>query len=112
MSRIGVLGAGIAGHTAAAFLRKWLRTNDEVALVSSQPDYNWIASDVWVGVGFLRNDQTTVAVAPICQDHNIEFKQAQAVALFPGGNEKDQSPRWRLSGLATEPAGNGNGMTS
>jgi sulfide:quinone oxidoreductase len=40
MARAVVLGAGIAGHTAAPFLRKWLGTNDEVTVISPQPDYN------------------------------------------------------------------------
>lgn len=42
MARIVVLGAGVSGHTAAAFLRKWLGKRDQVVVVSPQPDYNWI----------------------------------------------------------------------
>ena len=54
MSRVVVLGAGVAGHTAAAFLRKWLDRRDEVVVVSPKPDYNWIPSNIWVGVGLMK----------------------------------------------------------
>ncbi len=53
MSRVAVLGAGISGHTAE-FLRKWLGKPDEVMVISPQPEYNWIPSDVWVGIGLLQ----------------------------------------------------------
>ncbi len=92
MSRVVVLGAGISGHTAAAFLRKWLGKNDEVVVVSPQPDYNWIPSNIWVGVGLLRKDQVMVPLAPIYKRHEIEFKQARAVALFPEGDETNPRP--------------------
>lgn len=87
MSRVVVLGAGISGHTAAAFLRKWLPKRDEVVVVSPQPDYNWIPSNIWVGVGLLRKDQVVIPLAPIYERHGIEFKQARAVALYPEGDE-------------------------
>jgi glycine/D-amino acid oxidase-like deaminating enzyme len=35
MARVVVLGAGISGHTAASFLRKWLEKNDYVVVVVS-----------------------------------------------------------------------------
>ncbi len=50
MRRLAVLGAGISGHTAAAFLRKRLGERDEVVVISPQPEYNWIPSNIWVGV--------------------------------------------------------------
>jgi sulfide:quinone oxidoreductase len=53
MARIVVLGAGVAGHTAAAFLRRWLPKRDEVVVVSPMSEYNWIPSNIWVGVGLL-----------------------------------------------------------
>ena len=53
MSRVVVLGAGVSGHTAAAFARKWLGRQDEVVVVSPQPNYNWIPSNIWVGVGLM-----------------------------------------------------------
>ncbi len=92
MSRVVVLGAGISGHTAAAFLRRWLGRGDQVVVVSPEPGYNWIPSNIWVGVGLLRPDQVTVPLAPVYAAHQIEFKQARAVALFPEGDEGDRRP--------------------
>jgi len=46
MSRVVVLGAGVSGHTAAAFLRKWLGKEHDVVVVSPKPDYNWIPSNI------------------------------------------------------------------
>ncbi len=86
MSRIVVLGAGISGHTAAAFLRRWLPEKDEVVVVSPQPDYNWIPSNIWVGVGLMNRRQVVFPLAPVYRSHNIDFRQARAVALFPGGD--------------------------
>ena len=87
MARVVVLGAGVAGHTAAAFLRKWLGKRDEVIVVSPQPHYNWIPSNIWVGVGLLRKEQVTFPLAPVYKRTDIDFKQARAVALYPEGEE-------------------------
>jgi len=78
MARVVVLGAGISGHTAAAFLRKWLGKNDEVVVVSPQPDYNWIPSNIWVGVGLMKKEQVAIPLAPIYRRHEIDFRQARA----------------------------------
>ncbi len=92
MARVVVLGAGISGHTAAAFLRKWLGKNDSVTVVSPLPAYNWIPSNIWVGVGLLRKEQVVVPLAPIYRKVGIEFKQARALALYPEGTEEEASP--------------------
>ena len=92
MARVVVLGAGVSGHTAAAFLRKWLGRNDEVTVVSPLPTYNWIPSNIWVGVGLLRPEQVKFPLAPVYRRHNIDFKQARAVALYPEGTEADPRP--------------------
>ncbi len=70
MARVVVLGAGISGHTAAAFLKKW---QDEVVVISPQPTYNWIPSNIWVGVGLMKKEQVLLPLAPIYKRHEIEF---------------------------------------
>ncbi len=89
MARVVVLGAGISGHTAAAFLRRWLDKKDEISVVSPVPHYNWIPSNIWVGVGLLRAEQVVFPLAPVYRKHGISFHQARAVALYPEGTEKD-----------------------
>jgi len=46
MSRVVILGAGISGHTAAAYARKWLGRDDTVTVVSPNHSYNWFPSNV------------------------------------------------------------------
>jgi sulfide:quinone oxidoreductase len=92
MSRVIVLGAGIAGHTAAGFLRKWLRNDNEVVVVSPKPDYNWIPSNIWVGVGLMKPGDVTFPLAPVYERHGIEFIQARAVEIHPEGRSDDPAP--------------------
>lgn len=106
MARVVVLGAGISGHTAAAYLRKWLARDDEVVVVSPLPDYNWIPSNIWVGVGLLKKEQVAFPLAPVYRKHGIEFKQARALAIYPQGTESDPAPfveiEWTLEGRTGE----------
>ena len=106
MAHVVVLGAGISGHTAAAFLRKWLGRNDEVTVVSPLPQYNWIPSNIWVGVGLMKAEQVLFPLAPVYASHGIVFKQARATALYPEGTEENANPsveiEWTLESRAGE----------
>lgn len=92
MSRVVILGAGISGHTAAAFARKWLRSEHEVVVVSPLPYYNWIPSNIWVGVGLMTPRQVTFPLAPVYERHRIDFRQARAVEIHPEGRAGDPRP--------------------
>jgi sulfide:quinone oxidoreductase len=92
MSRVLVLGAGISGHTAAAFARSWLGRGDTVTVVSPRPDYNWVPSNIWVGVGLMKPAQVTFPLAPIYERAGIEFVQAAAQEIHPEGNRDDPTP--------------------
>src|SRR5487761_747244 len=56
MARVVVLGAGISGHTAALHLQRRLRRRHEVIVVSPGSHWNWIPSNIWVGVGRMTPD--------------------------------------------------------
>ena len=92
MTRVVVLGAGISGHTAAAFARKWLGGGDTVTVVSPRPDYNWVPSNIWVGVGLMQPAQVTFPLAPVYERHGIEFVQATAREIHPEGDRGDPAP--------------------
>ncbi|MBL8215070.1 MAG: FAD-dependent oxidoreductase [Bryobacterales bacterium] len=92
MARVVVLGAGVSGHTAASFLRNWLRSNDEVVVVSPQPTYNWIPSNIWVGVGLMRQEDVLFPLVPVYRKAGIDFRQARAVALYPEGRDANEQP--------------------
>lgn len=86
MAKVVVLGAGISGHTAAAFIKKKLGRHHEVVVVSPSEYYQWIPSNIWVGVGRMTIDQVRFKLKPVYDRWKIEFKQAKAVAIHPEGN--------------------------
>ncbi|MGO9976302.1 MAG: NAD(P)/FAD-dependent oxidoreductase [Solirubrobacteraceae bacterium] len=92
MSRVVVLGAGIAGHTAAAFARSWLGKDHTVTVISPRPDYNWVPSNIWVGVGLMAASKVSFPLAPIYERAGIEFVQAAAEEIYPEGNASDATP--------------------
>ena len=92
MSRVVVLGAGISGHTAAAFLRAWLGREHTVTVVSPKERYNWIPSNIWVGVGLMTPKQVTFPLRPVYERHGIEFVHAAARELHPEGDDGDSTP--------------------
>jgi sulfide:quinone oxidoreductase len=87
MARIVILGAGISGHTAALHLKRQLKNEHEVVVVSPNADWNWIPSNIWVGVGKMTTSQVTFALAPIYRRKRIDFRQAKAVTIWPEGDE-------------------------
>ncbi|MFP5228014.1 MAG: NAD(P)/FAD-dependent oxidoreductase [Acidobacteriota bacterium] len=92
MTKIVVLGAGVSGHTAAAFLRKWLSKECSITVVSPKPDYNWLPSNIWVGLGRMKPEEVLIPLAPVYEKVGIEFKLARALNLFPEGSESLNSP--------------------
>lgn len=91
MARVVVLGAGISGHTAALHLRRRLGRTDEVVVVSPNANWNWIPSNIWVGVGRMNTAQVTFPLRPVYRRKKIEFRQAKAVAIHPEGDTEHAS---------------------
>jgi sulfide:quinone oxidoreductase len=92
MARIVILGAGVAGHTAAQHLRRRLDEDHQVVVVSPNSKWNWIPSNIWVGVGKMSKDDVTFPLAPVYRRMGVDFRQARAVALRPEGTGDDASP--------------------
>ncbi len=92
MSRVVVLGAGIAGHTAASYLRKWLDRQHEVVVVSPKPDYNWIPSNIWLGLGVMQEQQVSFPLVPVYRKAGIRFELARAVEIHPEGDAATPHP--------------------
>ena len=86
MARVVILGGGIAGHTAALHLTRMLGRLDEVVVVTPNANWNWIPSNIWVGVGKMQTEQVTFALAPIYKRMGIEHHQALATAIHPEGD--------------------------
>lgn len=88
MAKIVVLGAGIAGHTAAPYLRKNLGKNHEVIVVAPNSEYNYIPSNIWVGTGRMNHKRVHFPLAPIYKRKGIIFKQAKVVSFHPEGDKE------------------------
>jgi sulfide:quinone oxidoreductase len=92
MARVVVLGAGISGHTAALHLRRQLPRQHEVVVVTPNANWNWIPSNIWVGVGRMTTKQVTFPLAPVYQRKGITYIQAKTVAVRPEGVGDDPMP--------------------
>jgi sulfide:quinone oxidoreductase len=92
MAKILVLGAGISGHTAAAFLKKKLGPAHQVVMVSPSAYYQWVPSNIWVGVGKMAIDQVRFKLRPVYDRWKIDFKQAKASVFFPEGGKGSDRP--------------------
>jgi sulfide:quinone oxidoreductase len=92
MSKIVILGAGISGHVAAAHLRRALAKEHEVVVVSPNSNYQWIPSNIWVGIGRMKSKQILFPLAPLYKKKGIGFKQAKAISFFPEGDAKEKNP--------------------
>jgi len=92
MSRVVILGAGISGHTAARYLKKWVSSEHEILVVSPNSKWNWIPSNIWVGVGHMTEEEVTFDLPEVYKKAGITFCQAKAVALHPEGSKDNESP--------------------
>lgn len=92
MSKIVILGAGISGHVAASHLRRKLSKEHEVVMVSPNSNYQWIPSNIWVGIGRMKSSEILFPLAPLYKKKHISFKQAKAISFFPEGGKNEQKP--------------------
>jgi sulfide:quinone oxidoreductase len=92
MARVVILGAGIAGHTVARYLNKWMGKQHEVVVVSPNAKWNWIPSNIWVGVGHMKEEEVTFDLAEIYSKTRVDFRQAKALSINPEGNADNSSP--------------------
>ena len=92
MSKIVVLGAGISGHVAASHLRRKLSKVHEVVVVSPNSNYQWIPSNIWVGIGRMKSKEILFPLAPLYKKKGITYKQAKAVTFHPEGDVTESKP--------------------
>ncbi|KIM10295.1 MAG: sulfide:quinone reductase [Sulfuricurvum sp. PC08-66] len=86
MARVVILGAGVSGHTTASFLGKWLGKKHEIIVVSPNKNWNWIPSNIWVGVGAMQPKDVIFELEPVYKKINVNFKQAKATTIHPEGD--------------------------
>lgn len=92
MARVVILGAGVSGHTVASFLKTWLGKSHEVVVVTPNSKWNWIPSNVWVGVNGMKKEDVVFELAPVYKKLGVDYKQARAVAIHPEGSNGSEKP--------------------
>ena len=92
MAQIVILGAGVSGHTAALHLQRNVGKHHDITVVSPNSHWNWIPSNIWVGVDKMTKSDVVFPLAPVYARKGIEFVQGKAVIVRPGGREGDHQP--------------------
>ena len=90
MAKVIVMGGGVSGHTAATFAKKWLGKKHEVVVVTPNSNWNWIPSNIWVGVGQMKKKDVVFPLAPVYKKLKIDYRQAKAVSIHPNGKEGNE----------------------
>ncbi|MFD1293298.1 NAD(P)/FAD-dependent oxidoreductase [Lutibacter holmesii] len=90
MAKVVVLGAGISGHTSVSYLSKYLKKGHEVVMVSPNSNFQWVPSNIWVGVGLMTPDQVKFKLAPVYKKMGVDYKQALAMAIHPEGDAENE----------------------
>jgi len=91
MAKVVILGAGISGHTAALIAKRKLGKNHEVEIISPNSNYQWVPSNIWVGLGLMTPEQVKFALAPVYKKLGILYKQALAISINPEGDSNSKS---------------------
>lgn len=92
MAHVVILGAGISGHTVARYLGRWIGKEHKISVISPKPKWNWVPSNIWVGVGEMTTDQVTFELEPIYKKIGVKFHQAKALSIHPEGDKESGSP--------------------
>jgi sulfide:quinone oxidoreductase len=92
MARLLILGAGIGGHTAALHARHKLNHKHEIVVISPNSKWNWIPSNIWVGVGWMKPENVTFELAPVYKKSGIVFHQAKVLSIHPDGVRESATP--------------------
>ena len=105
MARVIVLGAGISGHTAASFLKKILGKKHEVIVISPNSYYQWVPSNIWIGVGKMTIDQVRFKLDKVYKKWKIDYKQAKAISINPEGSKDISTPFVSIQYVAGDKVG-------
>ncbi|MDR3651891.1 MAG: FAD/NAD(P)-binding oxidoreductase [Paludibacter sp.] len=92
MAKVLILGAGISGHTAALIAKRRLGKNHEVEVISPNSNYQWVPSNIWIGVGLMTPKQVKFELAPVYKRLGITYRQAVAISIHPDGDKNVVKP--------------------
>ena len=86
MSHIVVLGGGIGGVSCAYELKKTVRKQDRITLVSNKPFFQFTPSNPWVAVKWRAKDDITIGLGQVLSRHGVGFSSAGAKRVYPDEN--------------------------
>jgi sulfide:quinone oxidoreductase len=86
MAHIVVLGGGIGGVSCAYELKRAIRKEDRITLVSDKPFFQFTPSNPWVAVKWREKKDITVDLATVLPRHGIAFSAAGAARVHPVEN--------------------------
>ncbi len=87
MARIVIVGAGFSGHTAALYLRKGLRKQDELTVISASEDFVYHPLLADVASGRISEDKIVIPLKRIYERNGIEFIVGKVNSVFPDDNK-------------------------
>jgi sulfide:quinone oxidoreductase len=86
MTRIAVIGAGLAGMSAAYELRQTLGTGHEITVVGRGPRFSFTPSNPWIAVGWRTAEQTCLEAGEHLRKRGIRFCTEPVARIDAAGN--------------------------
>jgi sulfide:quinone oxidoreductase len=83
MTHVVILGAGIAGVSAAYALKAKLGPRDEVTVVSDKPYFHFVPSNPWVAMGWRERSDIAFPIGPYLESRGIKFIHSGVKRIQP-----------------------------
>lgn len=83
MTHVVILGAGIAGVTAAYALKAKLDPHDEVTVVSDKPYFHFVPSNLWIAMGWRERADIAFPIGPYLESRGIKFIHSGVKRIEP-----------------------------
>ncbi|MHB1144581.1 MAG: NAD(P)/FAD-dependent oxidoreductase [Thiobacillus sp.] len=83
MTHVVILGAGIAGVSAAYALKARLGARDEVTVVSDKPYFHFVPSNPWVAMGWRERSDIAFPIGPYLESRGIKFIHSGVKRIQP-----------------------------
>lgn len=83
MTHVVILGAGIAGVSAAYALKAGLGPHDEVTVVSDKPYFHFVPSNPWVAMGWRERSDIAFPIGPYLESRGINFIHSAVKRIQP-----------------------------
>ena len=107
MAEIVIMGAGLGGAVMAYEMKKQMRPEDKLTVVTKDPIYHFVPSNPWVAVGWRTRESVEVDLAPAFAKRGIGFKPVPVSKVLPDENrlelEDGTSLRYDYLVVATGP---------